>query len=239
MAKRFVYVPINEVPFVEINEVEFKWEPGLSKSQRKKSSDNLHREAGSLGIANNILECSSANPTKLGFTMSAYNLPFYTNSNMSVESAYQGSKTFRNDETLEVTWMKHVYNLESKASKRALTEMETSNKHSFIGFTLCEKEDFWAIPEDIPTRYIFYTYIYVKSLQHLLKTKPEYLEELLEYDGFTDIMLRWHGGVVTSCQAAAVAMTIGMYKANKLDEIMDSREKFIEVYSKYGLEVKK
>ena len=60
MAKRPVYIPKlkSESSGVIIKDVEFKWFPGMAKSQKQKSITSLHEAANKLHI-HNILEVSS------------------------------------------------------------------------------------------------------------------------------------------------------------------------------------
>ncbi len=62
-------------------------------------------------------------------------------------------------------------------------------------------------------RNIYYDYMYINSLKNQLSKHEQ--EELTEYAGFTDIMLRWYGKV-TSCQAMSVAIFVGLLMSNNL-----------------------
>jgi hypothetical protein len=75
MANRPVYIPkLNyELPGVITKDVEFKWFPGMSKSQKQKSITSLHEAAIDLDISP-ILEISSKSEIELGVELSAFNL---------------------------------------------------------------------------------------------------------------------------------------------------------------------
>ena len=80
----------------------------MSLAQKKRSSANLHAAIKQSGLATNILECSRAGNCDLGVQLSAFNLPYYEDNNMSVETVYQGSKVFQHNETGEVVWLNHL-----------------------------------------------------------------------------------------------------------------------------------
>jgi len=73
MANRPVYVPKtnSKLPGVDIYDVDFKWHPGMSKSQKQKSILSLHESAQNQGISS-ILEISSKSDVELGINLSAF-----------------------------------------------------------------------------------------------------------------------------------------------------------------------
>ncbi|MBJ6889077.1 DarT1-associated NADAR antitoxin family protein, partial [Vibrio cholerae] len=98
MAIRPVFVPMTDGDIGVIEKaIDFKWHPGMAKSQKQKSVSELHSAAKLFGI-NNILEISSKSLDELGILLSAFNLSFVTkryNQQITVESAFQGSKVFK------------------------------------------------------------------------------------------------------------------------------------------------
>ncbi|MDE0483433.1 MAG: hypothetical protein OXI67_12705 [Candidatus Poribacteria bacterium] len=94
MANRPIFIPdFNGFPYVDTIDIEFKWHLGFAKSQMQKTILSLHEAAKKQGIAP-ILEISRKSASRLGVSLSAFNLPLETISGqkMSVECAYQGAK---------------------------------------------------------------------------------------------------------------------------------------------------
>ena len=74
MAKRPVYMPQkNGRLAVTEKDIEFRWFPGMSKSQKQKSISSLHEAAERVGISP-VLEISSKSEIELGVNLSAFNL---------------------------------------------------------------------------------------------------------------------------------------------------------------------
>ena len=98
MAIRPVYVPRKDGKLgVEKRDIEFKWFPGMAKSQKQKSIASLHKEAEQLGITP-LLEISSKSEDELGVKLSSFNLIIKTKiykREFSVETAFQSSKVFQ------------------------------------------------------------------------------------------------------------------------------------------------
>ena len=97
MAKRPIFIPDRSGCLnVLERDVEFKWFPGLAKTQKQKSIESLH-EAAKLEGLYPVLEVSSKSDFYLGESLSAFNLMISTQRNkntFSVESAFQSSKVF-------------------------------------------------------------------------------------------------------------------------------------------------
>src|SRR5579871_3444023 len=96
MAERPVFIPQNsgrllatEVP------IEFKWNPGMAPSQKKKNIHALHAAAKLRGL-NRLLEISSKSDDEIGRRLSAFSLKLALDETpVFLESAYQGSKAFQ------------------------------------------------------------------------------------------------------------------------------------------------
>ena len=73
MAIRPIFSPKLDAIGVEEKMIDFKWHPGMSASQKKKSIIELHLVATQVGIKN-ILEISSKSEIDLGIQLSAFNL---------------------------------------------------------------------------------------------------------------------------------------------------------------------
>ena len=95
MANRPVYMPKLDSIGVVVKDVDFTWFPGMSKSQKQKSIQSLHKAANELGMST-ILEISSKSEEDIGVSLSAFNLMIKTkqSKSFSVETAFQSSKVF-------------------------------------------------------------------------------------------------------------------------------------------------
>lgn len=222
MAKRFVYVPLPRAPYVKAVEVTFRWEPGMAMSQRQKSSANFHEVLRKINPNARVLECSRAGLVELGVSLSAFNLPYFEGEGMTVENVYQGSKVFKPKSTGEEIWLNNLYRVDSMQAKSE--PLLTDKNYKLVEFRLLDEQNIF---EPNP-RYAFYNYIYIKSLMAFVTR--EMVEELAGYQAFTDTMLKWHDGKVTSCQAHATAQFVGMLKCGVLEEYMSDKEKFLSLF---------
>ena len=100
----------------------------------------------------------------------------------------------------------------------------TDANYTLLQFNLLSEDRVF----DANPRFGFYNYIYMKSLHHFLS--DEQIEELLSYNGFTDVMLKWYDGKVTSCQAHATAMYVGMLKSGVAEEYLNDEAKFQSLF---------
>jgi len=65
MASRPIYIPsVNTESLIDAKEIEFKWFPGLSISQKQKSINSLHIAAKDQLDLKNILEISSKSESR-------------------------------------------------------------------------------------------------------------------------------------------------------------------------------
>ena len=159
--------------------ITFKWEPGMSTSQRRKSCQNLH-SALKEKYDQAALDISSASTTDLGVKLSAFNLKWR---GKSVECWYQGSKVYS-----IAGAMHYLYNATSMEAKQSMKQGGLGN---LVGFNL-EGTEYPMSP-----RTVFYDYIY---LMGLLETYGDSLD-LSEYGFFTDIQAVLN---IDACQARTV-----------------------------------
>jgi hypothetical protein len=175
---------------------EFKWEPGMSTSQRRKSCKNLHEvikeKTGSLP-----LDISSASTTELGVKLSAFNLIWRGH---SIECWYQGSKVYS-----IAGPMHHLYNMTSRQAKASMKE---ANLGKLIGFNL-EGVDYPMEPKTV-----FYDYLY---LMGLIENYGQDLD-LSEYEYFTDVQAVIN---IDACQARTVCEYKLLKEQGLLDKIKD------------------
>ncbi len=212
MAKRPIYiVSENNEEYVTTKMIEFKWFPGMSKSQKQKSINSLHNAAQKLKISN-ILEVSSKSEIDLGVKLSAFNLMITTKNNkkkFSVETAFQSSKVFENGgpylDLLEGTSM------QAKKDERLKT---SGNLKEFVFFN----KRFAIKP-----RTLFYDWLYLNALHQ----NKELSKLSKQYNAFTDIEFNPKKSI--NCQAYSVALYQSLRISKKLDEALNSLESFLEV----------
>jgi len=210
MANRPVYLPgVKGKALVTPVNVEFKWVAGMAATQKQKSIRSLHAAAAQRNIAH-ILEISSKSESPLGVKLSAFNLHIATPSGMktTVENGFQASKVFRNGGP--------YIDLLEKTPREAKKDSRLNTSGDLIGFRL-EGED-W------PTRPLtaFYDWIYLSALRQ----SPTLAEQLLGFDGFTDI--EFNPDRSLNCQAASAALFVALSRRGELETATSSRDAFLE-----------
>jgi hypothetical protein len=209
MAKRPIFIPGNQKKnLVIIKEIQFKWNPGFAVIQKKKNIKNLHDSAKNLNL-NPILEVSTKSDLLLGRKLSAFNLQINTSMGLiTVESAFQGSKVFENGGPFTELYRKS--SLEAKRYQK-LKEAGKLQGFEFLG-------TWWPLEP----KTVFYDWLYLSALI----TKHEALMKMLEYKGFSDIEFNPRKSI--NCQAKSCALAVALLKLDLLDEVLNSKDSFIE-----------
>lgn len=210
MANRPVYLPsLNGKALVTPVNVEFKWTAGMAAIQKQKSIRSLHVAAAQKNIVH-ILEISSKSENPLGVKLSAFYLHMATPSGMmtTVENAFQASKVFRNGGP--------YIDLLEKTPREAKKDPRLNTSGDLMGFRL-EGED-W--PKQPLTA--FYDWIYLSALRQ----SPTLAEQLLGFDGFTDI--EFNPDRSLNCQAASAALFVALSRRGELETATSSRDAFLE-----------
>ena len=203
MASRIVFLPKYEDPWYEEKVVTFEWVPGMAKSQARKSISNLHEAAQTQLELRNPLEISTKSNTDLGVSLSAFNLKLDVDTQfVSIESAYQSSKVFKNGGPY-----RDILNLNSYDAKK---DERLKNSGGLIGFEFEGSE--WNVTNS-PN---FYDYLYIRALTDFKDKKL-----IQEFDCFTDIAfsqtsLKYKNNLSFNCQARSVAIYLGLL--NNLEE---------------------
>ena len=203
MASRIVFLPKYEDPWYEEKVVTFEWVPGMAKSQARKSISNLHEAAQTQLELRNPLEISTKSNTDLGVSLSAFNLKLDVDTEfVSIESAYQSSKVFKNGGPY-----RDILNLNSYDAKK---DERLKDSGELIGFRFEGNE--WNVTNS-PN---FYDYLYIRAL-----TDFEDKKLIQEFDCFTDIAfsqtsLKYKNNLSFNCQARSVAIYLGLL--NNLEE---------------------
>jgi len=216
MATRPIFIPkISDNLLVEEKLLEFKWHPGMAKSQKQKSIVELHNVASNYGLKN-ILEISSKSESDLGIKLSAFNLLITTKKNkniFTVETAFQGSKVFQKGGPY-----KDLFGMDSRAAKKDIRLRESGSliRFEFFGKT------FPLVP-----RTFFYDWLYINALvQNKILSK-----EIMNYEGFSDIEFNPKKSI--NCQAHAVALYVSLVKQELLEEVLFSPSNFLNILKSY------
>lgn len=210
MANRPVYLPglKGNALVIPVN-VEFKWFAGMAVSQKQKSIRSLHEAASQRNIPH-VLEISSKSENPLGVKLSAFNLHIVTPGvrKTTVENAFQAGKVFRSGgpylDLLEMT------------PREAKNDPRLSTSGGLIGFHL-EGVDWPSRPLTA-----FYDWLYLSALRQA----PALAEQLLGFDGFTDIEFNPERSL--NCQAASAALYVALSRRGELEMATSSRNAFLE-----------
>ena len=209
----FIAKPSDHGLIVEKN-IEFTFFAGQSKFQKQKSIDSMIYAIRAVESGGNILEVSTKSRTPLGNVLSGFQLEYFDKEQgkgIPVVNIFEGSKVFeKGGPYLELL---HCTPLEAKRDERLLS----SGK--LLGFEY-EGEKY-----DLQPRSLFYDWIYLKALN----VHPEYHEELLAYDIFTDI--EYNMTKMFACQARSVAYFVSLYRKNLLKETMKDIDLFKKIYT--------
>jgi len=215
MAKRpafFATDPTNnKSPLVDVVIVDFKWFPGMAKSQKQKSIKSLH-DAIKKRHPGRVLEISSKSPEKLGIKLSAFNLGFThpkTNKFICVESAFQGSKVFESRGPFP-----ELYAQTARDAKRFFKDKELGPLVRF---------DFFGQLWPLKPMTLFYDWLYL----NILKRNPDIAEQTLEYDCFTDIEFNPRKSI--NCQAYSAALFVSLHRRGMLDDALKSRDAYLNL----------
>lgn len=214
MAKRPVYVASKDGKLsVTEKHVEFKWYPGMAKSQKQKSVVALHSAAESKGVRK-VLEVSSKSESELGVALSAFNLMIRTKhkqQTFSVECAFQASKVFERGGPY--TDLLHE---SSRAAKKDLRLKDSGNLVNFM---------FFGKSFPLKPRTFFYDWLYINAL----KQNENLADDVLQYDGFTDIEFNPVKSI--NCQAFSAALFVSLSFSSLLADALESPEIFADVVS--------
>ncbi len=211
MANRNVYkTNIKNYNYVDVINIEFRWNAGFSVVQKQKNIKNLHNEYKKIYENDNVLEISTKSKDELGVKLSAFNLAFLTKKNerITVESAFQSSKKFENGGPY-----KDIMIMDSKSAKQDIRLKTSGNLVSFVF-----KNYEWPLAP----KTLFYDWVYMNTLHQ----NKELAKQIVNYDAFTDIEFNPNKSI--NCQAYSVALYVSLFKRGLIDEVLSNREKYIE-----------
>lgn len=212
MANRPIFLATdNKDKLFEEKNIDFKFYNGFAIIQKAKSIDSLHKSAKKLGI-NKILEVSTKSDSKIGWSLSAFNLmvDFNGDKQISLECAFQGSKVFEGNKQYKDLYLKG-----SIAAKKDKRLKESGN---IIGFDF--EGNFW---KNEP-KTAFYDWIYINALYH---GNQSIVEELLEYKVFSDIEFNPKKSI--NCQARTCAILVSLINLGLIKKALDSPDSFVDI----------
>ncbi len=213
--RRVYYLEKNKVKYFDFN---IKWNFGSSIQQKQKNVENLHYIISSNFCVpkDRILEVSTKSKLEIGVVLSSFNLKAKLGDNFyPVECVYQSSKVFKNI-LGEYQIMDAL--LMSPYQAKARLSME---KHENLCKFRCENKEFPLEPKNM-----FYDWVYINALKEI----PNLMDELKEFDYFTDIEFNPQKSI--SCQARTLVLYIWLVRNKKLDEYLKNPIKFYRNVSK-------
>jgi len=214
MAKRPIFLSTqikNNNEYFNAEIIDFKWHPGYSVSQKRKSIHSLHENFIQKFPEKKVLEISTKSENQIGVELSAFNLKINHSKYgmMPIECAYQGGKVFKYDIQLIDMYSLNPYKLKKDG--------RLQNLGKIIGFEF-DGEEFNINPSGL-----FYNWIYIKALNQNLRLK----NELIKFDAFTDI--EYNPSKSLNCQAKACALFVSLYNSDMIDIATNDIKAFISV----------
>lgn len=194
---------------VRTEDVEFKWFPGMSLSQRQHSARSLAESVQKKHPGKKILEVSRMSDNALGVKLSAFNLVYpagVQTAGRPVECVFQSSKVFRDGGP--------YCDLLEKSPKDAKTDSRLKSSGPLIKFDI--EGETW--PNQPLTA--FYDWIYLLAL----RAAPQLANDVSNYDIFTDIAFNPKKSF--SCQAKTIALFVALRKKGIVDQVLKSREAY-------------
>lgn len=194
--------------------IEFTYFAGQSKSQKQKSMDSMIHSIRAVESGGNILEVSTKSRTPLGNLLCGFELKYYDQAQgkgIPIVNIFESSKVFEHGGPYRDLLL--TTPLEAKRDERLLISGKLLN-FEYEGKTY-----------DLQPRSLFYDWIYLNALN----AHPEYHDELLHYDIFTDI--EYNMKKMFTCQARSVAYFVSLQKKDLLKEALKDIDSFREIYT--------
>ena len=190
---------------------DFVYSPGLARSQKVKNVHALHESILRRHPQSRTLEISTKSDLQLGQALSAFNLTWQLNGKAyPLECIFQGSKVFSQGGPYKDLILGEP--LQAKRDERL------KNSGSLQHFIF--RSEKWPLEPAT----CFYDYIYMQAL----RTHPDLVKELVQFDTFTDIEFNPKRSV--NCQARSVAIFVTLVRYGRLDEFLCDQESFIKLY---------
>ena len=211
MARRPVFVPDSDKPYVSEVSLDFEYFPGSSIQQKQRSVASLHASYVARFPSLRVLEVSSKSERDIGVQLSAFNLmiEYPGRGSCSVECAFQASKVFLHGGP--------YVDLLNASSRAAKTDRRLRESGKLVGFKYFEHE----FPLE-PKTY-FYDWLYASALCR----DDKLVEQVMMFDAFTDIEHNPERSI--NCQARSVAKVVGLARAGLLADALQSPRAFLEL----------
>ena len=211
MARRPVFVPDSDKPYVSELSLDFEYFPGFSIQQKQRSIASLHASYVAKFPSSRVLEVSSKSESDIGVRLSAFNLMIEHpgRGSYSVECAFQASKVFSHGGPF--------VDLFDASSRAAKTDRRLRKSGELVAFRYCEHE----FPLE-PKTY-FYDWLYASALCR----DDKLVEQVMMFDAFTDIEHNPERSI--NCQARSVAKVVGLARAGLLTDALQSPQTFLEL----------
>ena len=189
-------------------QIEFEWISGLSKAQKMKNADSLLHAITVKYPSAKPLEISTKGRVELGVKLSAFNLKYQGH---YLENIYQSSKVFENGgayrDLLDVT------------PKEAKKDERLKNSGALKGFDF--KGQTWALEP----KTAFYDFLYIQAVKASLTS--EEIQEIKNYDYFTDIEFNPQKGISTQARSVAeIRLMLGLF--GEIPEL--TKDEFLKFY---------
>lgn len=166
-------------------DLNIKWHPGFSLSQKQKNIIELHKAAEEQSIFP-VLEISTKSTEELGRRLSAFSLKITIDGvEKTLESVYQSSKVFSGSGQHE-----HLMDVDPFKVKKAVREVARGN---IVAFRF-NGQDYPTEPKNA-----FYDWLYIRAMA----PHEEWLRKNLHFKGYSDIEFNPDKSI--NCQARAVA----------------------------------
>lgn len=202
MASRPIFVPFKEGKLL-VSEVpiDFKWNPGMAPSQKKKNIAALHEAAKTRGL-DRLLEISSKSENEVGRRLSAFSLKLQADEkDIFLECAYQGSKVFQEGGPYCDLFM--------STPRDAKKDPRLRNSGKLIRF------EFMGEKYPLSPKNAFYDWLYIKALF----PHKDWIGERISYQGYTDI--EFNPAKSVNCQARAFAELKALSSRGLLDKAVE------------------
>ena len=211
VARRLVFVPGSESPYVSELSLEFEQFSGSSIQQKRRSIARLHASYVAKFPSSRVLEVSSKSERDLGVQLSAFNLMIEhpERGSYSVECAFQASKVFAHGGPF--------VDLLDVSSRAAKTDRRLRESGKLVGFK------YFAHEFPLEPKTYFYDWLYASALCR----DDEIVEQVMMFDAFTDIEHNPERSI--NCQARTVAKVVGLARAGLLEDALQSPQAFLEL----------
>jgi len=203
----------NDKPFVIEENIDFRWHPGFSKKQKRKSIRSLHNNFlnKSKYKDKKILEVSTKSESELGVKLSAFNLKIdLSGHKVPVECIFQSSKVFEKGGPYK--------DLLSKTPYEVKKDNRLRNSGSLVSFKLNDQE--WPLEP----KTLFYDWLYMQALDQ----NQELVNRVKKYDAFTDIEFNPKKSI--NCQAKSLALYLSLNNKGIIDDLLNDVDKYIKFF---------